>query len=215
LTEEDLRYRHFRSDEILHSIRRIQPGGQAADLWIESVRDALDDAAGCIAEGTELSRVEFTAIILNRIYSNWTRWGEKYNELVLSIPYLETVLHLPRYVFLYRNPGCVVRSMLRWTGHRPWNPEGVQSAEAKWQAWNEAAYYELSKVDRARILYINYDDLCDDPHVADALENFLELDCADFIRGRYIRKSHRMPITFVSAESQQLWANLSSCRGSL
>ncbi|MCM5693043.1 sulfotransferase [Sinorhizobium meliloti] len=208
LTDEDLRYRHFRSDEIAHSIGRIQPGGPAAEVWIEAARSALDEVAGLIAEGTELSRVDMTALILDRVYSNWKRWGEKYNELVLSISYLESVLHQPRYVFLYRNPSSVTRSMLQWSGHRPWNPREMQSAEAKWHAWNQAAYHELLRVDRVRVLYINYDELCDDSGIADELEYFIELDCADFIRSRYSRKSDRAPLSFLSGEAEQLWSSL-------
>ncbi len=62
-------------------------------------------------------------------------WGDKSNEYLLELAWLHATFPDARWVFLVREPGETVASMLAWTEYRPWNPGNALDASAKWAYW--------------------------------------------------------------------------------
>ncbi|WP_392342134.1 sulfotransferase (plasmid) [Phaeobacter sp. BS23] len=160
LTPEDVDARHFRFDEIQHALRRVHPYGQEQKTteWLERADTALADAAEAIWRNTLPPRahLEIAKRIVTAAYARWPIWGEKYNECMLDIAYLEAVLERPRYVFVFRNPVAVSFSMMNWCQGKRWNPMTRKEAIEKWVRWNTLTIDGLARVDPKRILYVEY-----------------------------------------------------------
>nr|WP_181411762.1 sulfotransferase [Streptomyces sp. FR1] len=160
ITPEDLAAQHVRADEILHALRRRLPQGSGSEEWLARTEDALRDAARHAAAGTVTDPSALARAILTGSYGGYARWGEKYNEYLLSLDYLAQTVPDARYLVLIRRPDDVTRSMLRWTGDRPWNPCSSEAALAKWAHWNTQWLTFARKLPRNTYCVIRYDALC-------------------------------------------------------
>lgn len=80
LTKTDLEARHFRADEIMHSMLRRTPGGNGIDRWLEQVERVLRQAALEVADGLHCDEIALGRKIIRDCYAGYTRWGDKYNE---------------------------------------------------------------------------------------------------------------------------------------
>jgi len=176
LTADDLTHRHLRVDEILHALDRRPPDGSGVELWRSRVERSLREAALEVAEGRAGEGPGAALRLARRImaasYGGTTRWGDKYNEYLLHLPYLAELVPDARYVLLVRHPEEAARSMLRWTGDRPWRPETRAAALAKWTAWNAEWLAFEPNVPSERRLVIEYHALCRGEET-DRLEDFL------------------------------------------
>ncbi|MBM7443045.1 sulfotransferase [Streptomyces sp. HB132] len=161
LTPQDLSDRHLRADEILHALDRRPPDGVGVDRWRARVEESLRTAAREVAEGS--AGDDATALarrILAESNLDLPCWGDKYNEYLLQLPWLDAALPDARYVMLIRHPLEAARSMLRWTGDRPWLPVTEESALAKWAAWNRHWLDFAPAIPADRRLVIEYQALC-------------------------------------------------------
>jgi Sulfotransferase family len=181
LTQSDLDASHFRYDEIQHALLRIRPVGPGADLWLNTATTALTKAAievwarpECFANPQQLTRW-----ILNETYKSWSFWGEKYNENMLDINYIEETLEFPKYLYIFRKPADVVASMLSWSPEKAWNPRAEHAAYSKWHAWNSTALQALASIPRERVLVVEYGPSLTDKITRMALGKFLPLPLAE------------------------------------
>ncbi|OKK12191.1 hypothetical protein AMK16_32030 [Streptomyces sp. CB00455] len=183
LTREDLADRHLRADEILHALDRRPPDGAGVDRWRARVEDSLRAVAREVAEGTAGDDpVALARRILTESGQDLPHWGDKYNEYLLHLPWLDAVLPQARYVLLVRHPEEAARSMLRWTGDRPWLPVTRESALAKWTAWNAHGLDLVERIPRERLLVIEYQALCRGEETG-RLSEFTGLDLTQALRG--------------------------------
>lgn len=160
LGPEDIAARHFRYEEVAHALRRVRPYGQEpeTDRWLARAESALTSAAETIWRYDPSPDVhqDIARRIVAEAYGGWPIWGEKYNEDMLDIAYLEAILDRPRYLLLFRDPAQVARSMLGWSEEKHWNPTRRDHALAKWRHWNETALDALDRVDAARVVCLEY-----------------------------------------------------------
>ena len=77
------------------------------------------------------------------------------------------------YLFLFRHPAAVARSHLAWKGHRSWNPTNKDAAIAKWTTWNRHALSSFQQVSKERVLFVDYDRICNDRDMLQKLEQFI------------------------------------------
>ncbi|MEU8522626.1 sulfotransferase [Streptomyces sp. NBC_01216] len=183
LTRADLADRHLRTDEILHALDRRPPDGAGADHWRTRVEHGLRAAAREVAEGTAGDDpVALARRILAESGGDLPFWGDKYNEYLLHLPWLDAVLPRARYVLLIRHPEEAARSMLRWTGDRPWLPVTREAALAKWTAWNTHGLDLAARTPGDRLLVIEYQALCRGEETA-RLSEFTGLDLTHALRG--------------------------------
>jgi Sulfotransferase family len=209
LRADDLAARHLRVDELLHALDRRPAGGEDAPAWRRRVEAALravgaEAAAGRLADrpGTAL---ELTRRVAEAGYGTGA-WGDKYNEYLLELPYLDALYPQARWIFLYRRPAEVVASMLAWTGDRPWRPADPAGCERKWAGWNERWLAFRDRVAPGRRLELSYDTLCG-PDGAARVGEFTGLDmaAADLARRRPAVSGD--PVT---EEGAEVWARLST-----
>ncbi|MFI9628865.1 sulfotransferase [Streptomyces sp. NPDC052042] len=189
LTAQDLADRHLRADEILHALDRRPPDGAGVDAWRDRVEGSLRAAAREVAEGTAGDDpVALARRILTEAGRDLPYWGDKYNEYLLHLPWLNAVLPDARYVMLVRHPAAAARSMLRWTGDRPWRPETRDAALAKWTAWNRHWLDFAPEVPDDRKLVVEYQALCRGEDTA-RLSEFTGLDLRSYLSGLSPRRA--------------------------
>ncbi|MET7622701.1 sulfotransferase [Streptomyces sp. NPDC005408] len=183
LTPQDLSDRHLRADEILHALDRRPPDGAGVDRWRARVEESLRTAAREVAEGTAGNDATVLAQrILAESNLGLPCWGDKYNEYLLHLPWLNAALPDARYVMLIRHPLEAARSMLRWAGDRPWAPATEESALGKWAAWNRHWLDFAPNIPSHRRLVIEYQALCRGEEIR-RLEEFTGLDLRPYIAG--------------------------------
>ncbi len=204
LTADDLAHRHLRADEILHALDRRPPDGDGVARWRAQAERALRDAARDVAEGSAGAGPEAAralgARVMARSYEGFDRWGDKYNEYLLHLPGLAGLVPDARYVMLVRHPEEAARSMLRWTGDRPWRPSTREAALAKWTEWNARWLGFAPGVPGADRLVIEYHALCRGEET-DRLEEFLQLSLAPQLTGLEPRSAAHDP---AAADGQAL-----------
>jgi hypothetical protein len=207
LRADDLTARHLRVDELLHALDRRAAGGDGANAWRARIEVALREAARDAAQGRLIDRpggaLELTRRIAAAGYGDGP-WGDKYNEYLLELPYLDVLYPRARWIFLYRRPAEVVDSMLAWTGDRPWRPTDPAGCEAKWAGWNERWLSFRDRIAPGRRLELSYDTLCgpDGPALVAAFAG-VDLVGADLKRRR--PPADREPLTERGAE---VWRRL-------
>ncbi|MFE2284669.1 sulfotransferase family protein [Streptomyces sp. NPDC059443] len=183
LGPDDLAHRHLRADEILYALDRRPADGAGADRWRERVERSLRAAAREVAEGTAGDDpVALARRILTEAAQGLPHWGDKYNEYLLHLPHLDAVLPDARYVMLVRHPEEAARSMLRWTGDRPWVPVTREAALAKWTSWNREWLAFADRIPAGRRLVIEYQALCRGEETR-RLEEFTGLDLRPYLAG--------------------------------
>lgn len=179
LTEDDVRYRHLRADEILHALDRKPPGGPATERWRQRVEAGLRRAAGRTAAGAYDNVDELTRELVHAAYCGpgapgRETWGDKYNEYLTMLPWIRRLFPEARFLVLVRHPAAVASSMLRWTGDRPWNPVTRDAALAKWRAWNEGWLTAAQSLRPGTYLVVEYEAVCRGQRTA-VLEDFVGL----------------------------------------
>ncbi|MBP2390293.1 sulfotransferase family protein [Aeromicrobium fastidiosum] len=182
LTRRDLEDRHLRVDEILHALDRRPPGGPGAARWRSAVEMVLRELAADVAEGVAgTDPIALGRRILRDAHKDVSVWGDKYNEYLLHLEHLDSLLPEARYVMLVRHPTDVARSMLAWTGDRPWRPTTEAAALAKWETWNRRWLDHAGSLDPARWIVIEYDALCRGEETA-RLEEFTGVPLWEHLR---------------------------------
>ncbi|WP_406860756.1 sulfotransferase [Streptomyces sp. HUAS MG47] len=208
LSRQDLTDRHLRTDEILHALDRRPPDGAGVDAWRTRVEQSLRTAAREVAEGTA---GDDPAALARRILTESNQdlpcWGDKYNEYLLHLPWLGDVLPDARYVMLVRHPLEAARSMLRWTGDRPWVPVSEAAALAKWTAWNAHWLDFAPRVPAERRLVIEYQALCRGEETA-RLEEFTGMNLRPYLAGLAPRNPAAHADDTLPPETAAVWEAL-------
>jgi Sulfotransferase family len=185
-TEDDVRHQHLRADEVEHSLRRAPAAGVDAGAWIErasvALRAGAERAAGReVPTGVE----EEVRVICEESYGGGP-WGDKYNEYLLDLPWLDRVFPAARWVFIVREPADVVASMLGWRREKVWNPRLERDAVAKWGTWNERWLRFRSSLTPGRAFEIGYRQLAADGGAR--LSGWLDLDVERHLAGFRARR---------------------------
>jgi hypothetical protein len=181
-TEQDVRARHLRVDEMLHALRRKPPLGGHRDRWLQVTEEVLRDAAARVAAGRVPDARSLRRDVVRRAYAWGTRFGDKYNEYLLELDALEATVPDAHWVLLVRHPAAVVESVLRWPGDRPWRPVTVEDALCKWIAWHEPWLSHPRTWDTERCTVLEYGEVCAGPGVA-TLARVADLDLAPHTAG--------------------------------
>jgi hypothetical protein len=170
---DDPTLRHLRADEVTHGLRRRSPYGQGSEDWLEAAAAALDRSARRVAKrGSRCDAWQEAREVCLSAYGHREVWGDKYNEYLLDMPYLQRLFPGARWVFIARNPHSVVRSMLGWSGARSWNPTEAAACAEKWVVWNSRWLVARRRIPRNQRLEILYEEICDGaviPQVSDFL----------------------------------------------
>ncbi|TYR78264.1 sulfotransferase [Priestia megaterium] len=190
LNKEDLYYRHLRVDEILYSIKRKMPYGEGIEEWCNSLETVLREAAIEVADGKYKDTISLSRSIINKCYRNFYRWGDKYNEYLHDISYLEKTIPNAKYILLYRNPYEVAMSVSEWKGDRPWRPSNREKNLEKWATWHNEIIPLLKTSSPNRYIVINYSNLCSGNATA-KLSDFVELELKPYLQNL---KTVREPI---------------------
>jgi hypothetical protein len=208
LGADDLSARHFRADEVLHALDRRPPDGAGVTGWRERVERSLRTVAREVAEGEAgTDPVALARRVLRESGGELPYWGDKYNEYLLHLPWLDTVLPDARYVMLVRHPEEAARSMLRWSGDRPWKPGTQTAALAKWTAWNARWLDFQPQVPAERRLVIDYQALCRGEE-GDRLSAFTGLDLHRYLTGLNPRTPAAAETAGLPQETATVWQAL-------
>lgn len=207
---EDLQYRHFRADEILYSLKRKLPGGTGVDLWLENVEKTLRKYAEEVADGKYIDSLKLAKKIIEESYSSFSIWGDKYNEYLHTLSYLQKVIPGARYIILYRNPYEIAASIKEWRGDRPWRPTTLEKHVEKWLAWHKEIIYMLNNFSDKRYLIIEYDNLCLGKETQ-RISDFLGIDIKEKINKLQKKRSVKYLKEF-STEVNETWNTLQSFR---
>ncbi|MEU2060332.1 sulfotransferase [Streptomyces sp. NPDC013455] len=156
----DVTGRHLRVDEILHALHRKPPYGRHSERWLENVEKVLRTAAADVADGRVTDAAALRRHLVREAYAGATRYGDKYNEYLLELDGLADTLPDAHWVLLVRHPAAVARSMLRWTGDRPWRPGTWRDALEKWAAWHQQWLAHPATRDPARATVVEYGRVC-------------------------------------------------------
>ncbi len=191
-TEEDVRARHLRVDEMLHALRRRPPYGRRGERWLATVESVLREAAAEVAAGSTGDAVALRRDLVRRAYAGATRFGEKYNEYLLELDRLAETVPDARWALLVRHPSAVAASMLRWSGDRPWRPRTREAALDKWAAWHEPWLRHERTRDPARCVVVEYGRLCGGEDL-DRLSEAAGLELAPFAGLLTERPAPQMP----------------------
>ncbi len=165
-TDEDLRGRHLRVDEILHALHRKPPYGRHSQRWLTATEDVLRTAARDVACGALPGTAEaggavaLRARLVRQAYASASRFGDKYNEYLLELDDLAATVPDGHWVLLVRHPADVAASVLRWSGDRPWRPPTWRAALDKWAAWHEAWLRHPRAADPRQSTVVEYGRLC-------------------------------------------------------
>jgi len=181
---------HLRSDEVSHSLRRIPAQGAGAAAWLERAHTALlASARRAAGHGTELSARDEIRRICWEAYGA-SQWGDKYNEYLLDLGWLHATFPDARWIFLVRDPGETVASMLAWKRDKPWNPEGGPAASAKWADWTSRWLGFRDALPHHRRVELDYAELCAGRHRT--LSEVVGVDLGPFLTN-FRRPTHERP----------------------
>ncbi|MCP3776520.1 sulfotransferase [Paenibacillus sp. MZ04-78.2] len=206
LTDGDINVRHFRVDEILHSLHRRIPGGEGSKRWLEQVERVLRKAAEEVADGLHNNALALGRTIVAESYTGYTRWGDKYNEYLHHLSHLDEIIPDARYIILFRSPNDSVASILEWTGDRPWRPSTVDSNLEKWALWHSEVFRLLEKLPKKRYLVTEYNSLCKGEETI-RLSEFVGLDLEPHLRFMsQRRKPTDHPV--LPARVKEIWIRL-------
>jgi hypothetical protein len=198
-TDGDAAARHLRADDVAHALGRVTPLGDGSAEWLARAQDALRASARRAACSPAAPSV--TAEIRRVCAEAYgpVPWGDKYNEYLLDLPWLHAIFPDARWIFLVREPGESVASMLAWTRDKPWNPDGAVAAAAKWAEWTSRWLTFRDSVPARRRVELDYADLCAGRH--DALSELVGLDLSPFLDG-FQRPARTRPPAPLSPDAQ-------------
>jgi len=192
---------HMRCDEVEHGLVRMSPQGVDACAWTVRASGALRAAAALVAEGPE--RVDLAATareVCAQAYGGDT-WGDKYNEYLLDLDWLEATFPRARWIYLVRDPQQVIASMLGWS-KRWWNPRTADACARKWAHWNDRWLAFRKRIPEERRLEVDYAALCAGEH--ELLSRFTGLDMAPFLAGYRARRKATTPVPLPEAALRSL-----------
>lgn len=211
ITQEDIECAHLRADEILWALRRKLPSGKGAEEWLARTEAVLRKYAQEVAEGSGISPIEMARGIVSESYGAGLRWGEKYNEYLLMLPYLRSLVPEARYVVLIRHPEAVVHSMLKWSGDRPWNPGARKSALDKWNSWNARWLHFARNIPNESYLMVDYEELCRGSET-DRMEKFLGLELRQYFTTLNSRTGSPHTDAPLPPDTMKTWRALNALR---
>jgi hypothetical protein len=207
-TDRDIEGRHFRADEVQETLRTYSPGVYPG-TWLERTAQALDRSAERIARGTcfEGGSIAEARAICHDSYleGGYGQWGDKYNEYLLSLEYLDRLFPQARWIFVARRPDEVVLSMLRWSKQKSWHPQSIETCAEKWAAWNERWLSFRPTISSSRRVEVDYAALCEGQH-AD-LSDLLGVDLAAYL-ATYKRQSCTHERISLTLHAQEVAAKL-------
>jgi hypothetical protein len=176
-TSPDADAQHLRSDEVTHGLTRMPAQGDGADEWLKRAQEALL-ASACRASKTRVSIVDEVRRVCAEAYGQGP-WGDKYNEYLLDLPWFNAMFPDARWVFLVREPGEAVASMLAWRHCKPWNPRETAAASSKWAHWTSRWLAFRDSVAPRQRMEIDYASLCEGHH--NKLSEFVGVDLTPFL----------------------------------
>ena len=202
-TTTDAEAQHLRSDEIAHELARIPVQGNGADEWLKRACEALLASARRASE-TKVSILHEVRRVCAEAYRQ-EPWGDKYNEYLLDLPWLDAMFPNARWVFLVREPGEAVASMLAWRHDKPWNPRETAAASAKWAYWTSRWLAFRDSVAPRRRIEIDYASLCEGHH--SKLSEFAGVDLMPFLAD-FRRSTAERPWAPLSRDATEVRATL-------
>ncbi len=176
-TDPDGEAQHLRADEVAHALERLPAQGPGADAWQTRAMDALRASARRGGE-TTVSTIDEVRRICAEAYGAGP-WGDKYNEYLLDLPWLHAVFPDARWVFLIREPGEAVASMLAWRHDKPWNPRDAEAASTKWAHWTSCWLAFRDTLAPHQRIELEYAALCEGRQ--DALSELVGIDLTPFL----------------------------------
>jgi hypothetical protein len=189
---------HLRVDEVAHALERIPPKGEGSTAWLARAQDALLASSRRAAAGdVPPSTVAEARRVCCEAYGSGP-WGDKYNEYLLELPWLNAMFPGARWVFLVREPHESVASMLAWAQDKPWNPGTEAAASTKWAYWTSRWLAFRSTVPVPRRLELDYASLCEGR--CDSLSEFVGSDVAPFL-SEFRRQSPGRPAPTLRPEA--------------
>lgn len=182
----DLDCQHLRADEVEHALRRMPVGGVNSEAWLERAGAALRAGAIRAARRQALPTVEEEVRLICEQAYGARPWGDKYNEYLLELPWLARVFPTARWIFVVREPGDAIASMLGWRQEKAWNPREAAVAAKKWAAWNSRWLCFRDSLDARLRFEIGYEQLADEG--GHRLSEWLGLDVATHLSGFEARR---------------------------
>jgi hypothetical protein len=166
---------HLRVDEIIYSLRRRPFYFPEARAWLGRAETALYASARRVAnlEVTVSAELELRRI-MREAYGHVELWGDKYNEYLLDLDFLIALYPDAKWLFLYRDPWSVARSMGDWRG-KPWNPTEQRACLEKWAVWNRHWLDFRDRVTADRRFELSYEALGEARSIG-GLSDFLGFD---------------------------------------
>lgn len=208
ITENDVRARHLRVDEILYALTRRRPLGYGAEEWMSRLEASLRSSALRVAEGEVGADPAAVAGLVRDIAREAYGpgpWGDKYNEYLLELDTLNRWFPEASWLFVARQPGEVRDSVRAWAGDRPWLPRSEAAIELRWVEWNRLWLAFRSCVGAARQLEVTYGDLCNG-RAADAVEAFTGMSLDGLAAMR--RPCRAESAEVMTREARDLWTRL-------
>ncbi len=203
-TGADIAAGHARSDEVAYALARMPILGTGADAWLGRANQALQ-AGARRATGEAGSAIGEVRQICAEAYGTGP-WGDKYNEYLLDLPWLDAVFPEARWIFLVRDPGRTVASMLAWQA-KPWNPGDARAASAKWAHWASRWLDFRERIAPERRLELDYDGICRGRHFE--ISAFAGVEVAPFLAG-FQHRSPAPPAAALGARARRVHARLAA-----
>ncbi|WHX86983.1 sulfotransferase [Bacillus paralicheniformis] len=211
LTDDDIAFRHFRADEISFALRRIMPSGIGAENWLEKVDFILNETAKLVANGTDIDAVSLSRQIVMKAYEDYVLWGDKYNEYMHQIPYIENLFPDAKFILLIRNPFDVSNSILKWNKSKPWRPFSTANNLVKWKIWHEPIISKIRKWEKNKYLIIEYNDLCEGKET-ERLSDFLNMPFIDTLGNLKLNKKSNISVDLLPPSIKDIWLKLNEFR---
>jgi hypothetical protein len=207
LSQSDIDGMHLRCDEIIHALRRRNPYGTAAELWLESASTALCAHAERLArDDPSLPRgIDDLAVrIMADSYGADGGWGDKYNEYMTDLDALRPLLPNVKVLLLVRHPIQVAESMLAWLPRRAWCPTTSESVQVKWTRWHEQ-FFSHPLLGSIPLLVVDYAELAT-VQVSHRISDFCRLNTA--IEQGALRPRHAAIVQSPLPPADRLWSRL-------
>jgi hypothetical protein len=196
-TPADRAAMHMRCDEVIHGLRRLPVKGVDADAWIARASGALHAAAARMAVSPEPIDITATTRAVCAEAYGGDPWGDKYNEYLLDLEWLDAIFPRARWIYLVRDPRAVISSMLAWGANRSWNPRTADACARKWAHWNDRWLAFRGGVAAERRLEVDYATLCAGGH--EPVSEFTGLAMAGFLAGYERRRDGAVDVRLPAA----------------
>ncbi len=152
---------HARFDEIAWAMGRkpiLGVGDAVAKSIMRDVERGVGVAKLATTTPTDCIR-ELWYEVYNRNAGTTSAIGDKYNEYLLQLEAIISIVPEMRYVFVVRHPIAASESMIRSFSDRPWVPGSMEHAIAKWAMWNRQWLLHRERIPVANRYEFRYEDL--------------------------------------------------------